>query len=87
VTIDAAILDTIRRTLPGLWMPGDYFPCTEAALRHYAAKATACSSAQPRRVLEIGTRAGYSLAAMALVAPAVAGPPARSRVGTAKNSA
>lgn len=69
MTIDAAILDSIRRALPGLWMPGDYFPCTEAALRHYAAKATACSTARPRRVLEIGTRAAYSLAAMHLVAP------------------
>jgi predicted O-methyltransferase YrrM len=69
VTIDNAILDCIRRTLPLAWMKDDYFRCTEAALRHYAAKATACKAARPRRVLEIGTRAAYSLCAMHLVAP------------------
>lgn len=69
MTIDPAILDSIRRTLPMAWMAGDYFHCTDAALRHYAAKATATSNAKPRRVLEIGTRAAYSLCAMHLVAP------------------
>lgn len=69
MTIDAALAAAVRHALPRAWMPGDYFPCTEPALAHYAAKATACAAARPRRILEIGTRAGYSLLAMSLAAP------------------
>lgn len=64
------LASAVADRLTASWMPGDYFPCTYAALAHYAAKAAACAAAAPARVLEIGTRAGYSLAAMHAAAPA-----------------
>jgi len=52
------------------WMPGDWFPCSPEAVAHYAAKARVCREYQPARVIEIGTRCGYSLAAFHAVVPA-----------------
>jgi len=51
------------------WMPGDWFPCSPEAVSHYAAKARVCREYKPARVIEIGTRCGYSLAAFHAVVP------------------
>jgi hypothetical protein len=51
------------------WMSGDWFPCSPEAVGHYAAKARVCREYAPARVIEIGTRCGYSLAAFHAVAP------------------
>ena len=50
-------------------MPGDWFECSQEAVSHYAAKATVCGDVAPRRVIEIGTRCGYSLMAFHAAAP------------------
>ena len=51
------------------WMPGDWFECSTDALSHYTAKAKVCGDVAPRRVIEIGTRCGYSLMAFHAVSP------------------
>ena len=51
------------------WMPGDWFPCSPEVVGHYAAKARVCREYKPARVIEIGTRCGYSLASFHSVAP------------------
>jgi cephalosporin hydroxylase len=50
-------------------MPGDAFPFSTQAVSHYAEKARVCRDCKPARVIEIGTRSGYSLAAFHAVSP------------------
>lgn len=66
---DAALFHDIEKTLRALWMPGDWFKLTPQVVHHYAWKAAICRAACKYvnrtgdfRIIEIGTRAGYSLA-------------------------
>jgi hypothetical protein len=66
---DAELISDVEKTLRSLWMPGDWFKLTPQVLMHYAWKAAICRSAFEYvnrtgdfRIIEIGTRAGYSLA-------------------------
>lgn len=67
--IDELLLEKVRNVLTKIWMPGDPFSCNDVSLRHYAMKATVCQHAKPQKILEIGTRAGYGLAAMHIATP------------------
>lgn len=51
------------------WMPGDWFPCAPETISHYTSKAIVCKRHAPARVIEIGTRCGYSLMAFDVAAP------------------
>lgn len=61
--------DLVGRRLQDIWMPGDWFPCSPEALEHYAAKARVLRRFGATRVIEIGTRCGYSLAAFHAITP------------------
>ena len=63
------VLASVSAVLPPLWRPDDHFKCAETTLRHYATKATICQQFNPRKILEIGTRCGYSVIAFSIVAP------------------
>lgn len=67
--VDETLLDKVRDIMPKIWMAGDHFQCNEVAFRYYATKATICQRVQPKKILEIGTRCGYSVVAMHLAAP------------------
>jgi hypothetical protein len=67
---DAGLFHEIDKTLRSHWMPSDWFKLTPQVVQHYAWKAAICRSACQYvnrtgdfRIIEIGTRAGYSLAA------------------------
>lgn len=55
--------DRIGQVLRANWMPGDWFPCSPEAIAHYAAKGRVLQRYKPGRVIEIGSRCGYSLLA------------------------
>jgi cephalosporin hydroxylase len=59
--------DQVGEMLRANWMPGDWFPCSPEAIAHYAAKARVFREYAPQRVIEIGTRCGYSLMAFDVV--------------------
>jgi cephalosporin hydroxylase len=60
--------DQVGDMLRARWMPGDWFPCSPEAVSHYAAKARVFREYDPDRVIEIGTRCGYSLLAFHVAA-------------------
>lgn len=59
----------IAKTLADAWRPHDWFQLNQQAEAHYYAKACVCADVRPRRVIEIGTRCGYSLVSFAQAAP------------------
>lgn len=63
------LYDRVRRVLEANWRDNDWFYCDSAVIGHYAMKAAVCERFKPRRILEIGTRCGYSLLAFREVAP------------------
>lgn len=68
----AELLPTVEATLRQAWMPGDWFHLTEQTAKHYAAKAAIFDAARcGPRLLEVGTRCGYSAAVFRLVCPAL----------------
>jgi cephalosporin hydroxylase len=69
VSVDVPAVDTIRALLEANWRDDDWFGCDSRVIFHYAMKAQVCRRFAPRRVIEIGTRCGYSLLTFATVAP------------------
>lgn len=67
-TIDPALHTRVRGLLESNWREHDWFYCDSKVIHHYAVKAAVCQRFQPRRVIEIGTRCGYSLLVFAAVA-------------------
>lgn len=71
----SALAPTVHAVLKQAWMPDDWFRLTDAVVSHYTAKAAVCKLAlahvagRASKILEIGTRCGYSAAAFRLVAP------------------
>lgn len=63
------LVDTIRNLLESNWREDDWFGCDTKVIFHYAMKAAVCKRFAPRRIVEIGTRCGYSLLAFNAVAP------------------
>ena len=61
--------DKIAKTLSEVWRPHDWFQLDERVEGHYYRKACVVADLRPRRVIEIGTRCGYSLACFATAAP------------------
>ena len=59
----------VRDLLQSNWRETDWFFCDSAVIGHYAMKAAICARYSPRRVIEIGTRCGYSLLVFNAVAP------------------
>jgi hypothetical protein len=59
----------VSRALVDAWRPHDWFQLNRQVEGHYYNKATVCADFRPKRVIEIGTRCGYSLVAFALAAP------------------
>lgn len=52
----------INKLLANVWRPSDWFQLSELVEQHYYRKACVFADFRPRRVIEIGTRCGYSLA-------------------------
>jgi len=69
VSVDVPAVDTIRALLEANWRDDDWFGCDSRVIFHYAMKAQVCRRFAPGRVIEIGTRCGYSLLTFATVAP------------------
>jgi len=61
VTVDSPTVDAIRAVLEANWRDDDWFGCDSAVVFHYAMKAKVFRRFKPKRVIEIGTRCGYSL--------------------------
>jgi predicted O-methyltransferase YrrM len=61
--------EQVLAALVDVWRTGDWFRLTDEVAGHYANKAAVCAEFAPGSVIEIGTRAGYSLAAFAVAAP------------------
>jgi len=59
----------VRTLLQSSWREDDWFGCDDAVILHYTMKAAICAKFNPRRIIEIGTRCGYSLLCFNLVAP------------------
>jgi cephalosporin hydroxylase len=62
-SVDTDLLSEVRAALEGNWREDDWFGCDSKVIFHYAMKATVCRRFAPRRIIEIGTRCGYSLLA------------------------
>ena len=67
---DDRLASSIGDTLRAAWMPGDWFELNDQVVQHYAWKASIardafihCYRPEPFRLVEIGTRCGYSLRA------------------------
>lgn len=66
---------SVKALLNQVWMPGDWFHLTDEVVSHYAHKAAVCRLAADRvdggvlRIIEVGTRAGYSAAVFRQAAP------------------
>jgi predicted O-methyltransferase YrrM len=67
--VPVPLLDKVRGLLESNWREDDWFYCDSRVIFHYAMKAAICEKYSPRRVIEIGTRCGYSLITFAAVAP------------------
>lgn len=59
----------VSRALADAWRPHDWFQLNQQVEAHYYNKASICADFRPRRVIEIGTRCGYSLVSFALACP------------------
>jgi cephalosporin hydroxylase len=69
MTITLRTFDRAKTLLEANWREHDWFFCDQAVIGHYAMKAAICERYNPRRVIEIGTRCGYSLLVFNAVAP------------------
>jgi cephalosporin hydroxylase len=69
VTTSAAWTETVRRALGSNWREDDWFGCDSRVIFHYAMKGEIFRRYKPRRVIEIGTRCGYSLLTFHKAAP------------------
>jgi predicted O-methyltransferase YrrM len=63
------IHERVKTLLESNWRENDWFYCDSKVILHYAHKAAICARFHPRRVIEIGTRCGYSLLSFNSVAP------------------
>jgi cephalosporin hydroxylase len=68
-TVDVPLVDSVRKLLEANWREDDWFGCDSKVIFHYAMKAQIFKRFRPRRVIEIGTRCGYSLITFAAAAP------------------
>lgn len=68
-SLELGLREKIRDLLETNWRENDWFYCDSKVITHYAFKAAICQRFQPRRVIEIGTRCGYSLLSFSAVAP------------------
>lgn len=68
-SVDVPIADATRKLLEANWREDDWFGCDTRVIFHYAMKAAICRRYAPRRIIEIGTRCGYSLLTFQSVAP------------------
>ncbi len=59
----------VAKTLADVWRATDWFRLDDKVESHYFHKASVVADLRPRRVIEIGTRCGYSLAVFSLAAP------------------
>lgn len=59
----------VARALADAWRPRDWFQLNEQVEGHYYNKAKICADFRPKRVIEIGTRCGYSLVSFATGCP------------------
>lgn len=59
----------VAKTLADVWRATDWFRLDEKVENHYFHKASVVADLRPKRVIEIGTRCGYSLAVFSLAAP------------------
>lgn len=69
VTVDVPLVDSVRKLLESNWREDDWFGCDSQVIFHYAMKAQVARRFRPRRVIEIGTRCGYSLLTFAATHP------------------
>lgn len=69
MTVPASIYEMVGKALQDNWRDDDWFACDGKVINHYAAKAAVCAKFSPRRIIEIGTRCGYSVLSFASVAP------------------
>jgi len=67
--MSVGLYERVKRTLESNWRENDWFFCDSAVIGHYAMKAAICERFKPRRILEIGTRCGYSIMAFREAAP------------------
>jgi hypothetical protein len=58
--------DQLEYIMRSVWMPGDHIRPSDQFLEHYRHKMEVAKRFQPRNVVEIGTRCGYSLAAFSV---------------------
>lgn len=68
-TMTLRTYDQAKALLEANWREHDWFYCDSTVIAHYAMKAAICQRYNPRRVIEIGTRCGYSLLVFNAVAP------------------
>ena len=68
-SVQLTVYDRVKSLLESNWRENDWFYCDSKVIGHYAMKAAICARYAPRRVIEIGTRCGYSLLAFNSVAP------------------
>lgn len=59
----------VAKTLADAWRAHDWFQLDARVESHYYHKACVVADLRPKRVIEIGTRCGYSLAVFSLAAP------------------
>jgi len=66
---DEPLIVKVRASIEAAWMPDDWFQLDDRVAMHYAWKATIAASAlarhpaRPSQMIEIGSRAGYSMLA------------------------
>jgi cephalosporin hydroxylase len=69
MTTTPSWVNTVRGVLEGNWREDDWFGCDSRVVYHYAMKGEIFRRYKPRRVIEIGTRCGYSLLTFAHASP------------------
>ena len=69
LTVSAPFVATVRQTLESNWREDDWFGCDSRVIFHYAMKGDIFRRYAPKRVIEIGTRCGYSLLTFETAAP------------------
>lgn len=69
VTVDVPMVEAVRKLLESNWREDDWFGCDSRVIFHYAMKADVSRRFRPRRVIEIGTRCGYSLLTFSAMNP------------------
>ena len=60
-TIDVPMVQAVRHLLESNWREDDWFGCDTKVIFHYAMKAEVSKRFRPKRIIEIGTRCGYSM--------------------------